>query len=81
MLITTSTKNIYGGVILNNNIQYYTIKEVCHILRISPSTAARGLKAAKSKPWTSAIRAGRRVLIPQSALIQLEPYNSSYKAV
>jgi len=59
---------------MNNNIQYYTVRETCEILRISPSTATRGLKASKSKPWTAAIRLGRRVLIPQTALNQLTAY-------
>lgn len=62
---------------MNNYIQYYTIREVCQLLRISPSTAVRGLKAAKSKPWSEAVRMGRRVLIPQTALTQLTAYKSS----
>ena len=59
---------------MNNNIKYFTIKEICQILHISQSSAARGLKASKNKPWTEAIRLGRRVLIPQTAFNQLTPY-------
>ena len=62
---------------MSDKIQYFTITDTCKLLHISLSTARRGLFANKSKPWTSAVRVGRRVLMPLAALSQLVPYNSS----
>ena len=61
---------------MSDNIQYYTINEVCQLLRISPSTAGRGLRANKAQPWISALRVGKRIIIPQTALNQLSAYKT-----
>jgi len=59
-----------------NTPQFYTIKEVCELLRISPSSAARGLRAGKNLPWTSARKIGHRVIIPIQAINSIPNYST-----
>jgi len=60
--------------------QFYTVQEVCEILRISPSSAARGLRAGKDLPWTAARKIGRKVIIPIQAIDNIPNYTTN-KAV
>ena len=55
---------------------FLTIRETCEYLRISRSTAARliqknGRDGGNVAPFDSAIRLGRRILIPLSAINSL----------
>jgi len=63
---------------MKKKVQYYTIQETCKIMHISLSTATRGLRALKDKPWTEAVRLrNRRVLIPRKVvdnLSDIHPY-------
>ena len=58
---------------------FLTIRETCDFLRISRSTAARLLRRGGSDgrnspaPFNSAIRLGRKILIPLSAINSLAP--------
>jgi excisionase family DNA binding protein len=46
------------------NIEYLTVKEVCEKLHISKATVHNWIKIGK----LSAVRAGKRVLIPREAI-------------